>query len=436
MEQTLRLPLTHNRTVTATEALRSTFPLRILIIQETNWIDRNVIQQHHLAERLVKRGHHVEVIDFDILWRERSNVARWQPRQVFPAVSKVLDGVSLRVTRPATMQVPLLDNATWTVTSLAELRRQVKDQVFDVVIGLTLTNSYLLALLLHRWRIPYISIVQEPYHTMVPQRWLWSTARAMERRAMQRADRVVVFTPQMCQYANDMGVQAGRTVLLKTGVSLDLFHPHVDGEARRQELGIGPDEWVLFFMGWLYDFSGLREITRSIGEDPGVLNGARLLIVGDGDIYHELRELVETYGISRHVLVTGRRPYDQIPSLVATANVCMLPSILNDTTREIVPMKVYEYLASGRPVVASDLPGLKAEFGHDGGILYANGPVDALHKAVALANAPAKVKELAQAGHMTAQLNADWEKTTEELEAALTQLVKSYPRNSHARYLS
>lgn len=50
--------------------------MRILLVQETNWIDRNVIHQHHLAERLAQRGHDVQVVDYDILWPERKQRRR------------------------------------------------------------------------------------------------------------------------------------------------------------------------------------------------------------------------------------------------------------------------------------------------------------------------------------------------------------------------
>jgi len=396
--------------------------LRVLIVQETNWIDRNVIQQHHLAERLARRGHDIEIIDYDILWPERTSHPVWQSRQVFPRITRAIDGVALQVTRPGTLQLPLLAHLSWTGTSLLELHRKLSEDRFDVVIGLTLTNSYFMARYLQRRKIPYISMVQEPYHTMVPQRWLWPPARWVEQKALRASHQVIVFTPQMRNYVMSMGVGPSRITLLKTGVSLDKFHPGVDGSQVRQELGIGRDEWVIFFMGWLYEFSGLRQIVEAIGEDPGILRDARFLIVGDGDIYHDLRSLVARYGIEKQVLMTGRRPYEQIPGLVAAANVCMLPSLLNNTTREIVPMKVYEYLAAGKPVVASNLPGLKAEFGNDSGILYANGPVAALQQAVALAQQPQLVSELSHTARRTAEENADWEKTTEELETILRRL--------------
>jgi glycosyltransferase involved in cell wall biosynthesis len=103
-----------------------------------------------------------------------------------------------------------------------------------------------------------------------------------------------------------------------------------------------------------------------------------------------------------------------------------LPSLENNTTREIVPMKVYEYLAAGKPVVASRLPGIVAEFGEESGIVYAERPVDALHRALHLAGRPDEVARLARAGRRTAEQNADWEKTTDQFERVLMSAVAEY----------
>ena len=394
-------------------------PLRILIVQETNWIERNVIHQHHLAERLVRRGHHVQVIDYDVLWPEKQSRSWWQPRQVFPAINKVLDGVTVPVTRPATLQLPLLCHMSWSLSSLAEVRRLIAGQELDAVVGLTLTNSYLLARLLGRAGVPFVNVVLEPYHTMMPERWVRPLARRVEQLALRAADAVVVFTPQMQQYVCEMGARQDRVSTLRTGVSLDLFRPDGNGSAYRTELGLPEDKWVLFFMGWLYDFSGLRQIVGRLAGEPSLLGAARLLIVGDGDLYAELRQTVDNAKLGDRVLLTGRQPYDRIPGLVAAADVCLLPSLENDTTRDIVPMKVYEYLAAGKPVVASRLPGLLAEFGQEGGILYGDGPVDVVRRAVALAKEPAEVERLGAAGRRAAEENADWENTTERFEEIL-----------------
>lgn len=398
--------------------------LRILEVQETNWPDRNVIQPHHLLERLVQRGHSVQIIDYDIIWQQGAKRRLRQPRQVFPAVNKVIDGVSLPVTRPATIQLPLLCHLSWAATSLVELWRSIAARRPDVVIGYSLTNSYPMALILKRAGIPYVNWVLEPYHTMMPQRWIRPMARIMEGLAERAADRVIAFTPQMRQYLLRMGVKAERIVIFKSGASLDVYRPGVDGPDRRQELGIAPGERLLYFMGWLYDFSGLCEIVRAVSQNPALLNGARFVIVGDGDIYHKLQAAVEQHGLAGRVILTGHRPYKEIPSLLAAADVCLLPRLENETTREIVPQKLYEYLAAGKPVVASRLPGIVAEFGTDSGIVYADHPVQALEKALELTRCPEDARRLALAARRHAEENADWEKIADEFEQVLLEVAE------------
>jgi glycosyltransferase involved in cell wall biosynthesis len=402
-------------------------PLRILIVQETNWLDRNVIHQHHLGERLASRGHRVQVIDYDILWPERDHRSWFQPRQVFSKVNRVVAGASVDVIRPFTLQLPLLCHLTWALSSLWEVWQLMKRDRPDVVIGLTLTNSYPLALILKSNGIPYVDVVLEPYHTMMAQRWARYPARLMERLALKAADQVVVFTPQMSQYVQAMGAEPDKMVTLKTGVSLDLFHPSRDGLQARASLGIRADDWVLFFMGWLYDFSGLRQILTHVSQHPDFLDGSKFLIVGDGDLYPELKDLVGENGLSTQLILTGRRPYAEVPDLLAAADVCLLPSIENDTTRDIVPMKVYEYLAAGKPVVASRLPGLQAEFGHDNGILYAGDPLKVVEKAIGLAKSPAQLQRMGVVGRRCAENNADWDKTAQIFEHLLQSVSDGKP---------
>ena len=363
------------------------------------------------------------MIDYDILWPKREHKSWRAPRQVFPNVNRVIQGVGLPVTRPGMIQLPFICHLTWAAGSLVELRRVITSAEVDVVVGLSLTNSLPMALYLKAKGIPYISVVLEPYNNMVDQRWARKPARICEALSYRKADRVVVFTPQMRQYVSGMGATPDQTVLLKTGVNLDVFHPDIDGCPQRKALGIAPDEWVLFFMGWLYDFSGLRQIFQAIAKEPNILDGARLLVVGDGDIYHELQSLIEQHHLSTRILMTGQRPYSEIPALLAAADVCLMPSLENDITRDIVPMKVYEYLAVQRPLVATCLPGMLSEFGQESGILYTHDPVEALARAIDLAKNPREVAARAEAGYKFVQQHANWECTTDKFEEILLSLT-------------
>ena len=65
---------------------------------------------------------------------------------------------------------------------------------------------------------------------------------------------------------------------------------------------------------------------------------------------------------SPNVCLLGPRPYAALPAYLRHADVCLLPRLANDLTRAMDPVKVYEYLAAGRPVVATPLPEL-AKYG-------------------------------------------------------------------------
>jgi teichuronic acid biosynthesis glycosyltransferase TuaH len=60
-----------------------------------------------------------------------------------------------------------------------------------------------------------------------------------------------------------------------------------------------------------------------------------------------------------NVHFVGPCPHDQVPDYLAAFDVCIMPHVLSEFTRNMDPLKLYEYVAAGRLVVASDLPGLE-----------------------------------------------------------------------------
>ncbi len=64
--------------------------MKILMVQESDWLERNPVHQHHLAEKLSRRGHEIRVIDYEINWREQMATGLFSSRQVFRNISKEL----------------------------------------------------------------------------------------------------------------------------------------------------------------------------------------------------------------------------------------------------------------------------------------------------------------------------------------------------------
>ncbi len=104
--------------------------------------------------------------------------------------------------------------------------------------------------------------------------------------------------------------------------------------------------------GYKVDFSLLSRLARAHPEWSIVLIGQ----VGEGDPWTDLSELTDLPNV--HLI--GPRPYSMLPAYLKGFRVGILPSVSNEYTASMFPMKFFEYLAAGLPVVSVNLPALRA----------------------------------------------------------------------------
>lgn len=396
--------------------------MNILVVQETDWIDRNPIQHHHLLEILSARGHRVTVIDFPLFWHKAPGPL-FQPRQEFGGVSRLYPRASVLVVRPGIVRLPLLSRLSWLLGNRAELERRFAQDRPDVVIGYGISNAYLAQRMAHRKGIPFVFHVLDALHTLAEPAVLRPLAAAIERRVFVAAGQVIVANRKLMEYAEGMGARKDGVTYLPAGADLHLFRADLEPEPPRRALAIEPEDHVLLFMGWLYSFCGLREIVSALPEALRSAPAVRLLVVGQGPLMPELERLRDALGLSKNVLLLGQRPYQELPALIAAADVCLLPFEENAATRYVVPMKLYDYLAAGRPVVANRLPGVAAEFSEEDGVLTASSPGQLLATAVALARDRERARHLGAAARRRMEANGDWEAVASRFESLLLACV-------------
>ncbi len=168
-------------------------------------------------------------------------------------------------------------------------------------------------------------------------------------------------------------------------------------------------------MGWLYHFSGLKEVALEIARSPDRYRNLKILIVGDGDAYQDLLRIRDTYQLDGTLILTGKQPYEKIPEFIAAADICILPADPKEKImQDIVPIKMYEYMAIGKPVISTKLPGIMKEFGDGHGVLYADSPETVPETANSLMK-NGTIKEHSNSARMYVQ-NLDWETITNEFE--------------------
>ena len=393
--------------------------MNILLAQETDWLKRNPHQQHHLADNLSLRGHKVRVIDYELLWPGEKNKELFSRRQIFSGISKTCREASVTVIRPGIIKVRCLDYISLIFSHKREIKRQISEFAPDVIIGFGILNAHLAMKSSRRNNIPFIYYWIDILHTLIPFKPFQNIAKLVERKTLRKADRVLVINERLKSLVIKMGANAPRTSVVRAGINLVQLEEN-SADKIRTEYGIEKDDIVLFFMGWLYNFSGLREVALELVKAKDF--HLKLLIVGEGDAFNELQAIKEKHDLQNRIILTGKKPYQEIPSFIAASDICLLPAYNNEIMRYIVPIKLYEYMAMEKPVISTKLPGVIKEFAYDNGVVYVNRPEEVVKKASELvAN-----QSLAQLGAKARRFveNYSWDKITDEFENILKEVIK------------
>lgn len=391
--------------------------MHIVVVQETDWVKRGPHQQHHLFERLSLRGHRVTVLDYPILRRHWPSEPLVVPLRLNENAARIYPDAAIRLLTPGTISLGVLARLSSVFSHWLALNRVIRQEKPDLIVCYALSTGLAALALARRHRLPFLFHVIDALHTIVPLEALKPIAHAVERRLLRRADQVILINEHLRTYAVAMGAAPERARALRTGVDLRRFKPGTDPSETRRRLGIGPSDLVLFFMGWLYPFSGVREVAESLRAAPP---GVRLLVVGDGD---DLPALASLRGSELHhrLILTGRVPYDEIPALLAAADICLLPFHTVPATEHIVPIKLYEYMAAGKPVIAAPLPGVMRDVGEGNGVLYA-AAAEQVATALAIRD---QAFDLGVDARAFVERHCDWDSITDEFEALLLHFSKS-----------
>lgn len=399
--------------------------MKILVVQESDWIEKGPHQSHHLMERLSRRGYEVRVIDYEILWREHKKKEIISKREVFKNVHKVVDGGGITIIRPPIIKLPVLDYLSLIYTHRKEIKRQIKEFKPDVIVGLGILNANIAIRIAKKRGIPFIYYIIDELCRLVPQKYFQKLAMYIESKNMKNADKVISINEGLREYTIQMGADKERTEVIRAGVELKRFNP-VDRKAIRKKYGIKDEDVVLFFMGWLYDFSGLREVAMELARSSENYRNIKLLTLGKGDLWDTLQDIKREYKLEGRIIIVGWKPYEEIPKYLVASDICLLPPHKNDIMKNIVPIKMYEYMVAGKPVIATNLPGIVKEFGSNNGVIYINKPEETFKKAIELIK-NGRIREEGRKARKFVE-KCCWNNITDEFERILEEVIRCIQR--------
>lgn len=224
-----------------------------------------------------------------------------------------------------------------------------------------------------------------------------------------------------------------KAVQVSWGANAEIFDATLPGAPARQRHGLGED-FVVGYSGSFKPWHGvdvLVEAAAHLRDRP-----VRFLLVGDGPQRAALERRVAVLGLTPRFVFTGSVPYDRVPHELAAADLCVAPFVpaRHGPSRRrgfvLDPLKVFEYLAQGKPTVTIQAANIEALF-DDGRHLQLVPPGDPVALADAIAAAiddPAAREARAQAGHARVLERHTWRAHARHLMRLFEQIQREHQR--------
>jgi len=250
-------------------------------------------------------------------------------------------------------------------------------------------------------------------------------AEQIERAVFGAASAVLPVSEWLRDYAVSQGAERERVHVVPNAVDASLFAEAPSGAATRARYGLA-DCHVVGFVGSLqpwHDLTGLLhafELLHTFDSD------IRLLIVGDGDARSSLADEARRRRLGHAVTFTGHLTHAAVPDAIAAMDVAVAP-YKGGQELGFLPMKLFEYMAAGRPTVAAAV-GAIPSYVEDGetGRLYAPGDDEALAAAIAECLAePGRAAEMGRRARDRALAEHTWDMTAAKVVALAERLVAS-----------
>lgn len=174
---------------------------------------------------------------------------------------------------------------------------------------------------------------------------------------LNSTNRIVAVTSELRDIiCRTYGVPAEKISVIPNGVNTELFRP-IDKKTVRESLGFNVDEKIVGYIGKLEPWQGVEYLIKAAPLILERFDGTMFLIVGDGLMYYELAGMIEKLGLRNRFTFAGEISHEDVPMYINATDVCV--TLKKALRTGFSPLKLYEYMACEKPVIASKVEGFE-----------------------------------------------------------------------------
>ena len=262
------------------------------------------------------------------------------------------------------------------------------------------------------------------YQFSPPSRIVGFYLNIMETLIPRLVDTLSVSSENIKRLALKRGAKEDRIVEAHVCADLEKFNPKIDGKDIKKKYGINSP--IVLYLGQLhggqYAELLLRAVKIIVAKKPDTV----FMIVGSGADLRRLKSLAKELRVDDKVIFTGAVEYSSVPKYLAVADIAVACFEDNDLTRSKSPLKIVEYMASGKAIIASNVGEVPTMLG-DSGILTEPGNVYSLAKGIIKFLEDEKLrKECERKARKRAEKEYKWEVTADNLLRAYDVAIRNF----------
>ncbi|MDZ7393571.1 MAG: glycosyltransferase family 4 protein [candidate division KSB1 bacterium] len=251
-----------------------------------------------------------------------------------------------------------------------------------------------------------------------------TVSRFIEWLNVRQADAVVVVSEPLRTYFANYGVPERRLHVVSNGADPERFSPRVSGSLVRRRYKLG-NATVVGFIGSFSTWHGINNLAQLIEQVHEQLPDVKFLLVGTGG---RMKSWLENYvaerGLQEAVIFAGYVEYQEMPQHVAAMDIVVAPYPYLPFFY-FSPVKIYEYMAAGRPVVTTDIGQISEIIRHgESGLLCPPDDVGCLVRGIVrLAKSPEARQRMGRAARDTVMGAHTWRHKAQAWSAICTQVL-------------
>jgi len=240
-------------------------------------------------------------------------------------------------------------------------------------------------------------------------------ARRIEQETFEKADAIIVVSGFLKKKIAEHGVAPEKIHVMANAVDASVFNPAQVPPVKPEYTALLAGRVVLGFVGSFVKWHNFEFLLNNVKEiiDELPHTNVSLMLVGDGPLKEELRKIVEQKRLANHVIFTGNVSHESIPAYINMMDICIIPQANEFRS----PIKLYEYMAMGKPVIAPDVEPVRKAIAHgENGILFtAEDSLSFKQGITAVLNDKNKREELGHKARQSVLTKYSWRNNAEKI---------------------